>query len=145
MPNTVTPIPSATHHQPPSFLRGTRPLGQAFWGLYVGVHVVLLSVLLLLTPLLLAFIMVNFSTQEGAQPPTLSAILMVAIPFALLLAYFIFCFVAVWRCSEHHPDVATKWLARGVVIVHALWWAPRILVFTISSLGLDQLLESWLS
>lgn len=118
-----------------SFLEGTQPLCRAFWLLYIGGHLLWGMV----SGGALAWVLVYQSQWWEAAienwPWALAAIGGVAL---LLLAFFAWCAVAVWRCSAQSPNALWRWVARAVVGLHALWW---LLSMAIVAPSLRRLLE----
>lgn len=108
-----------SHTAARSFLYGTQPLWKAFWLLYIGGHLLwgLLSGSALTGVLVYQPQWWEASLQNW--PLALATIVGVAL---LLLAFFAWCALAVWRCSAQSPNALWRWAARAVVGLHALWW-----------------------
>lgn len=114
-----------THHTATrSFWQGTQPLWKAFWLLYIGGHVICGVV----------FVLTGWMESqadwwpEGPLKSQMQVVMAIGIQW-LLLAYFVLCFIAVWRSSARHPRVVLRWSARVLLVVHALWWLMELAVW----------------
>lgn len=128
----------APHAAPRSFWQGTQPLWKAFWLLYVGVSVLYA----LLVGWGLSWLSASASQRmvegwSGLQLLMLGA----SLSTLIYLAYFVVCLVVVWRCSAHHPHPVWRRGARGVMLLHVLWWVSNVamLVLYFSDRGLVML------
>ena len=126
------------HAAPRSFWQGTQPLWKAFWLLYVGVSVLYV----LLVGWGLSWLSASASQRmvqgwNGLQLLMWSA----GLSTLLYLAYFVVCLVVVWRCSARHPNPVWRWGARGVMLLHMLWWLANMAILMLYFSDLD--LEMW--
>ncbi|HEY4664223.1 MAG TPA: hypothetical protein VIG85_04485, partial [Comamonas sp.] len=104
-------------HQRPSFLHGTQPLWKAFWLVYVGGHVLLsmgqAKVLLEVLPRLQ---MTGMGSQQMIELLSTS----ITALFVIVLLYFVWCAVVVWRCAARHSNALWCWSARAVLMLHGV-------------------------
>lgn len=131
-------MPATTFNQEPnaarSFFHGTQPLWKAFWLLYVGGHLLLG----MLNSCGLAWWWMRQSPHAQANPVDGQMLLvLVGGGAAVLLAYFVWCALVVWRCSAQRPHAVWRWSARAVTGLHALCWLMALdaLVYLYKSVG----------
>lgn len=123
-----------------SFLDGTQPLWKAFWLVYVAVSVA--YALVVAKGMRWVFTAEALQLVEGWSGVVL-LVLALSVSALLYFAYFIMCFVVVWRCSEHHPQPLWRWAARVVIVLHALWWALQIALLLLYFGGIDVDMQAW--
>ncbi|CAN7186404.1 hypothetical protein LJR071_000420 [Pseudomonas sp. LjRoot71] len=111
-----------------SFIEGSQPLWKAFWVLYVigslsftAIFVVLIKSLSTSYALLQASRILNLQTEQ---------VLVIAATTAVVVyvMYFLFCLIAVWRCSINSANQYWQLLAKSIVLIHFAWLSWKAFV-----------------
>nr|AAN16053.1 ORF135 [Stutzerimonas stutzeri] len=108
------------------YLGGNKPLWKAFWLVYIlGFLIFYTAQIVGVNSNWFTYIIINIRDITGFNTRTATYITVV-LP---IFVYSIFCWISVWKCSKNTERKYWAYLAKAVIILHALWLATKTLSF----------------